>query len=85
MNNIANYFKPTRQQDVPHVSAVNDVNAVSSQSHKLGAMKKQTSGKTGLNDNIEHFNIEPTRQCTTTQEDKSHILRHHHQTLCNGH
>jgi hypothetical protein len=25
MNNIANYFKPTRQQDVPHVSAVNDV------------------------------------------------------------
>jgi hypothetical protein len=59
MNNMANYFKPTRPQDEPHVSVVNDVNAVSSQSHNLGAMAKQTSGKTGHKriDNIEHFNI----------------------------
>ncbi len=46
---MANYFKPTRPQDVPHVSVVNDVNAVSSQSNYLGAMTKQTSGKTGAN------------------------------------
>jgi hypothetical protein len=62
MNNMANYFKSTRPQDVPHVSVVNDVNAVSSQSHNLGAMTKQTSGKTGRKriDNIERFNIDPT-------------------------
>ena len=62
MNNMANYFKPTRPHDVPHVSVVNDVNAVSSQSHNLGAMTKQTSGgKTGRKhiDSIEHFNIDP--------------------------
>ena len=60
---MANYFKPTRPQDVPHVSVVNDVNAVSPQSHNLGAMTKQTSGgKTGRKRiaNIEHFNIDPT-------------------------
>ena len=59
---MANFFKPTRQQDVPHVSAANDVNAVNSWSYNMGAMTKQTSGKTGCksNDNIEHFNIDPT-------------------------
>jgi hypothetical protein len=57
MNNMANYFKPTRPHDVPHVSVVNDVNAVSSQSHNLGAMTKQTSGKTGCK---RIANIDPT-------------------------
>ena len=62
MINMANYFKPTRQQDVPHVPAVNDGNVVSLWLHNLGAMTKQTSCKTGCkcNDNIEHFNIDPT-------------------------
>ena len=59
---MANYFKPTRHQDMSNVSAVNDVNpVVILRSHNLGAMTKQTSGKTGCkcNDNIEHFNIDP--------------------------
>jgi hypothetical protein len=45
---MANYFKPTRHQDMSNVSAVNDVNpVVILRSHNLGAMTKQTSGKTG--------------------------------------
>ncbi len=45
-----------------HVSAINNVNLVGSRSHNLGAMTKQTTGKTGRKriDNIEHFNIDPT-------------------------
>ena len=61
MNN-ANFFKTTSQQDVTHVPAGNNVKAVSSWYHNLGAMTKQTSGKTGhkRNDNIDLFNIDPT-------------------------
>jgi hypothetical protein len=41
---------------------INNVKLVGSQSHNLGAMTKQTSGKTRRkrNDNIDHFNIDPT-------------------------
>ncbi len=59
---MANLFKITRDQDMTHVSAINIVNLVGSRSHNLGAMTKQTTGKTGRKriDNIEHFNIDPT-------------------------
>jgi hypothetical protein len=59
---MANFFKITRDQDVTHVSAIKNVNLVRSWSHNLGAMTKQTIGKTGRKriDNIEHFNIDPT-------------------------
>jgi hypothetical protein len=63
MNNMVNVFKSTSQQDVTHVPADNNVKVVSSWFHTLGAMTKQTSGKTGRkrNDNIvDHFNIDPT-------------------------
>lgn len=62
MSNMAIFFKMTKEQDVTHVAAINYVNLVGSRSHNLGAMTKQTSGKTGRkrNDNIEHFNIDPT-------------------------
>jgi hypothetical protein len=62
MNNMANFFKIRRDQDMTHVSAINNVNLVGSRSHDLGAMTKQTTGKTGCKriDNIEHFNIDPT-------------------------
>ena len=60
---MVNVFKSTSQQDVTHVPADNNVKVVSSWFHTLGAMTKQTSGKTGRkrNDNIvDHFNIDPT-------------------------
>ncbi len=59
---MANFFKLTRVQDMTHVSAINVVNLVGSRSHNLGAMTKQTTGKTGRKriENIEHFNIDPT-------------------------
>jgi hypothetical protein len=63
MNNMANVFRLTRDQDVTHVSAINNINLVGPRSHNLGAsMTKQTTGKTGGKriDNIEHFNIDPT-------------------------
>jgi hypothetical protein len=62
MNNMTNFFKITRDQDVTHVSAINNVNLVGSWSHNLGAMTKQKTGKTGRKriDNFEHFNIDPT-------------------------
>ena len=90
MNNMANYFKPTRPQDVPHVSVVNDVNAVSPQSHDLGAMTKQTSGKTWRKciDNVEHFNIDPTSliddNARQTRRQKSYPYAPS-QTQCNRH
>ena len=60
---MANIFKTTSQQDVTHVSAGNNVKAVSSWSHNFGAMTKQTSGKTGRKRNhniVDLFNIDPT-------------------------
>ena len=62
MNNMANFFKITRDQEMTHVSAINIVNLVGSRSHNLGTMTKQTTGKTGRKriDNIRHFNIDPT-------------------------
>ena len=61
MNNMANFFKITRDQEMTHVSAINIVNLVGSQSHNLGAMTKQTTVKTIRKriNNIEHFNIDP--------------------------
>jgi hypothetical protein len=62
MNSMAYVFKITRDQDVTHVAAINNVNLVGSRSHNLGAMTRQTTGKTRhkRSDNIEHFNIDPT-------------------------
>jgi hypothetical protein len=63
MNNMANFFKTTSQQDVTHVPAGNNVKAVSSWSHNFGAMTKQTSGKTGRKRNdsiVDLFKIDPT-------------------------
>jgi hypothetical protein len=72
MNNMANFFKITRDQDMTHISAINIVNLVGSRSHNLGAMTKQTTGKTGRKriDNIEHFNIDP-QACLMTMRDKT--------------
>jgi hypothetical protein len=47
---------------MPHATAGIYLNTVASRTHNVGAMTKQTSGKTGRkrNANIKHFNIDPT-------------------------
>jgi hypothetical protein len=56
MSDMAIFFKIIGYKDMPHATAGNHLNSVASFTHNVGAMKRQSSGKTSRkrNDTIEH-------------------------------